>query len=1203
MTPLNLVLKTKFQFHLSEGPTIAAIEGADLLGFHADDFLSGRISLLDRIHAHDADLAAEIFSVSSESHKGTVCLRIRDGKGDIRCVEAEYRKAQCRESVALELILRDGRDFWRPPDDGEGMSELRALLERSDDLFVFKDHNHVYTAASASFRRIMSRALDGKEIIGSTDYDLMPESEADSFYRGEKQVLLWGGEVQEVVEVNRPPSGGVRWIHVQQFPVKDHRGTILGVLTIPRDITKSFQHEEELIETKESLQESQALAGVGSYLLDIRRGVLMTSPWLDRIMGIGKEYPHTVEGWRVLIHPEDAAGVLEHLTRDVVTDHKSFNKEYRIIRPSDGAIRWMHGIGRLELDPHGRPLVMRGTVQDITERKETESALRETKNRLTLFIEHAPAALAMFDCEMRFLAVSRRWLELHGLEGQNVIGKSHYAVIANIPDHWKEAHRRGLQGEAQSRREDRIVRADGTTRWSRWEILPWRRDDGNVGGIVIMLEDITEAKEADERLRLAATVLEHASEGIFVTDLQGNILRANEAFTRMTGYSHQEAVGRNPSFLRSDRHDQVFYVGLVQALRESGRWQGEIWNRRKDGTLFAAATTITTVLDLHGEPQYYVALFSDITPIKEQERQLLHIAHFDPLTGLPNRVLLVERLRQRMINARESGQFLAVAYFDLDAFKKINDSHGHAAADRLLVSVAAHMKRTLGEADALARISGDEFVVVSSGLSGPQDVPQVMGRLLRAVSQPVKFGDSVLQASASAGVTLYPQSADVDADQLLRQADKGMYAAKLAGGNRYHLFDPEEDRSARGRLEELGRIRQALRAGEFILHYQPKVNMATGELVGAEALIRWQHPERGLLLPAAFLPVIEEDELAVEVGEWVIETALSQTARWASEGHRLTVCVNVAAMQLQQPDFANRLQQLLDAHPEVDPACLELEVLESSALEDVALVSRVIDACQRMGVSVAIDDFGTGYSTLTYLKHLPANVLKVDQSFVRDMLDDPDDLAILQGVIGLATAFRRVPVAEGVETVGHGVLLLKLGCRIAQGYGIARPMAAEYLLPWHRQWQPDPSWMQCTVVSPSDWPVMVAEVEMRSWLRTLEAYLAGDEADPPELDPDRCRIAAWLETERLGSRGEAPALLQFDRLHRANHEAAQRVVDLKKSGRTAEALVLLAETLPTRKQMHACLKRLVQTPAPEPVRANPRTARSLKVAAQSAKLQ
>ncbi|MEY4344969.1 MAG: hypothetical protein RL032_801, partial [Pseudomonadota bacterium] len=363
----------------------------------------------------------------------------------------------------------------------------------------------------------------------------------------------------------------------------------------------------------------------------------------------------------------------------------------------------------------------------------------------------------------------------------------------------------------------------------------------------------------------------------------------------------------------------------------------------------------------------------------------------------------------------------------------------------------------------LARLGGDEFVAVLIDFEEKSAVAPLLDRLLAAVAQPIHVEDISLQVSVSIGVSMYPQSQEIDGEQLLRQADQSMYQAKLAGKNRFQIFDAVQDSSIRSLHESLEQIRLALKRREFVLYYQPKVNMRTGQIVGAEALIRWQHPEQGLLPPAAFLPIIENHPLAVEIGEWVIGAALLQMEHWVLQGMDVNVSVNIGARQLQQGDFVDRLRAILAMHPRINASALELEILETSALEDVAQVSQVIEDCTQLGVSFALDDFGTGYSSLTYLKRLKVKTLKIDQSFVRDMLDDQDDLAILHGVIGLAEALGRHVIAEGVETTAHGTALLQLGCDLAQGYGIARPMPAEQLPAWAATWKPDVSWLAVSI--------------------------------------------------------------------------------------------------------------------------------------------
>ena len=584
-----------------------------------------------------------------------------------------------------------------------------------------------------------------------------------------------------------------------------------------------------------------------------------------------------------------------------------------------------------------------------------------------------------------------------------------------------------------------------------------------------VLTDITELQVTLARLQLAASVFAHADEGIFITDVVGTILEVNDTFTRITGYTRMEAIGQNPRFLQSGRQSPEFYKAMWQEIRSTGHWRGELWNCRKTGEHYAEMLTISAVPDARGATRNYVALFTDITAIKAHESQLVHMANFDALTGLPNRLLLRDRLHQAMGLCQRRHQSLAVVFLDLDNFKTINDRHGHEVGDALLIELAKRMGAALREGDTLARLGGDEFVALIVDLDETQDALPTVERLLHAASQVVPLpvesdlaGPVVnldLQVSASLGVTFYPQD-DVDGDVLVRHADQAMYAAKQDGRNRYRVFDLAQEALIHTHHAKLAEFRQALDRHEFVLHYQPKINLRSNAVTGAEALIRWQHPSLGLLAPAAFLPAMEDQPISAELGAWVIASALAQMAQWREEGFDLPISVNVSAYQLQKGDFSDRLQALLQAQPSVPPGQLELEVLETSALANIAQVSLLMRRAQSLlGVHFSIDDFGTGYSSLTYLRRLPAEVLKIDQSFVRGMLNDSGDRAIVKGVIGLSEAFGRQVIAEGVETAAHAAALLALGCNHGQGYGIARPMPAADLPPWLKRWQAKPTWL------------------------------------------------------------------------------------------------------------------------------------------------
>ncbi|MFZ2855057.1 MAG: EAL domain-containing protein [Rhodocyclaceae bacterium] len=568
----------------------------------------------------------------------------------------------------------------------------------------------------------------------------------------------------------------------------------------------------------------------------------------------------------------------------------------------------------------------------------------------------------------------------------------------------------------------------------------------------LQIIEIAQRRRAEESLGLAASVFAHSQEGIIVADAERNIIDVNCAFTHLTGYEHEEVIGKNPRLLSSGLHPPEFYTALWDTVRRAGSWQGEIWDRRKTGEKFAALLSIDRICDNSGAVQHYVGVFSDISQMKAHEAELNRIAHYDPLTGLPNRRLLTDRLQQAVGRARRNSEPMAVCYMDIDGFKPVNDQFGHAVGDRILIEIAARLLPILRGVDTVARLGGDEFVLLFNGMADRDECETVLNRILAAVAQAIDLDGTPIGVSASIGVAIFPDD-DTDPDTLLRHADQAMYLAKEGGRNRFHFYDPEHDRQICARRKSVLGVAQALERGEFVLHYQPKVNLCSGAIAGMEALIRWQHPERGLLPPAEFLPWIEGTELDVPIGNWVLDAALRQIADWKSTGVDLAVSVNVSAQQLQKPDFAIRLGQTLARYPNVPHGALSLEILESAAIGDLKHAAHTLNACLAHGTPIALDDFGTGYSSLTYFRKLPISQLKIDRSFVRDMLIDSDDLQIIQSVARLADAFHCEVIAEGAESDAHCQALLDLGCCLVQGFGIARPMPAAAVPGWVGQWQ------------------------------------------------------------------------------------------------------------------------------------------------------
>lgn len=688
----------------------------------------------------------------------------------------------------------------------------------------------------------------------------------------------------------------------------------------------------------------------------------------------------------------------------------------------------------------------------------TQLQLQQAHAELEATFRAIPDLLFELDGEGRYLAVTAQNPELLYRPATQLLGQTVHAVLPpdaaqvvlqSLADAARSGHASG--------RRYRLALPQGLT-W--FELSVARKSPSQPhapGRFVVLARDVTEQHAHEARDRLAATVFSASQEAITITDAHNRILEVNPAFTRITGYERSEVVGLNPRVLSSGRQPPEFYADMYDRLQREGRWQGEIWNRRKSGEIYAELLSIDTVRDTQGQLTHHVAVFSDISHIKSHQAELDHMAHFDILTGLPNRRLLGDRLEMAVARARRENHLLAVCYIDLDEFKQVNDRWSHAVGDQVLVHLGHHLQRLVRDSDTVARIGGDEFVLLLEDMGSTREFSAVLDRLLRWISTPQQVEGHEVRVSASIGVTVYPDD-NVNADTLLRHADQAMFLAKQQGRNRYQIFDARQEQEVREHQALLTQIERGLQQQEFRLYYQPKVDMVQGRVLGVEALIRWQHPEDGLWPPGRFMPAVEHSELELPVGEWVIEEAWRQAQAWQAQGLDLPISVNVTAGHLQTPGFVDFLRALLARAPQLPPGSLGLEVLETATLDDIDAVARLVTQCQAMGLPCALDDFGTGYSTLTYLRRLPTRVLKIDQSFVRDMLDDPNDLAIVAGVIGLSKAFGREVIAEGVESVEVGSALISLGCTQAQGYGVSRPMPAADVPAWVAQWQARREW-------------------------------------------------------------------------------------------------------------------------------------------------
>lgn len=670
-----------------------------------------------------------------------------------------------------------------------------------------------------------------------------------------------------------------------------------------------------------------------------------------------------------------------------------------------------------------------------------------------------------------------------------------------------------------------------------------------------------ERSRTEAQQQLAASVFANSYEGIMITNPENQIVDVNPAFSRITGFTRDEMIGQSPNLLKSGRQDQSYYSEMWNSLKNEGFWRGEIWNRRKTGELYAEILAIAIVYDESRQIRNYVAVFSDISQIKVHEEELDRIAYYDPLTNLPNRRLLSDRLNQSISQAQRYKKLLAVCFLDLDGFKPINDTYGHSAGDKLLVEISNRLQTTLRNGDTLSRLGGDEFVFLMSNFESPQECVLVLKRALSVISAPVMINDFSVTVSASIGVALYPLD-NVDGDTLLRHADHAMYRAKQEGKNCYHIFDPKQDQEIKDRQDYLQHLLDALHDNEFVLYYQPKVDLLNGELIGAEALIRWQHPEQGLLPPAAFLDKFNDTFREIELGEWVIQTALKQLENWQNKGLNLIVSVNISANHLLQANFTERLNALLNQYPSIKPHYLELEVLETAALDDMNQAVEVMTQCKALGVHFALDDFGTGYSSLSYFRRLPVDSLKIDQGFVRDMLVDSEDLTIVESVIRLAEAFNRAVIAEGVETLAHAERLVQLGCTFGQGYGIARPMPADKLIGWLAEWNEQSVWQQFIVNNTGfeELPLQVAIQSHKLWIEQLRCYLDQVEGEnEPPLNSLHCAFGHWCRGSGFRDYGAWLELKEVIVLHERIHQFADELLSLKISGQQQTVMELQPE--------------------------------------------
>jgi diguanylate cyclase (GGDEF)-like protein/PAS domain S-box-containing protein len=677
---------------------------------------------------------------------------------------------------------------------------------------------------------------------------------------------------------------------------------------------------------------------------------------------------------------------------------------------------------------------------------QAEKAVAESHKLLQLVIDTAPLRVFWKDCDLRYLGGNAAFARDAGVpSASELIGKDDYQLV------WKEQAEQ-FRAENQQlinsdtpalARDKQLVIANGKVIWVRASTIPLHNNKNEVIGILGIYDDITERKRIEEGQRIAAVTFD-TQEAIMITDPDANILRVNQAFQDITGYDTVEVIGCNPRIFQSGRHDAAFYQALWSGLLKTGKWSGEIWDKRKDGSIYPKMMTITAVRDDNQRITNYVAVFRDISQHKKSEQEIHQLAFYDALTLLPNRRLLLDRLQQSLAVSMRNGRYGSLLFLDMDHFKTINDTRGHAMGDLLLIEVARRLLSCVREGDSVARLGGDEFVVLLENLSSKAEEASsqtkwVAEKIRLELDQPYILKDYECLSTVSIGISLFNGHAE-NAEDLLMHADVAMYQAKTAGRNAIRFFDPHMQASLESRAALEADLRHALEKQQFSLYYQIQVDSAR-QVLGAEVLLRWNHPERGLVSPMQFIPLAEETGLIVPIGLWVLQTACAQLKEWQRDAltRGLTLAVNVSAKQFRQTDFVAQVQRILLTSG-VQPSHLKLELTETTVLENVEDTIGKMNEIKSFGVGFSMDDFGTGYSSLQYLKRLPLNQIKIDQSFVRDIATDPNDAAIVRTIIVMSEALGLNVIAEGVETEAQFKFLDGCGCHAFQGYLFGKPL-------------------------------------------------------------------------------------------------------------------------------------------------------------------
>jgi diguanylate cyclase (GGDEF)-like protein/PAS domain S-box-containing protein len=821
--------------------------------------------------------------------------------------------------------------------------------------------------------------------------------------------------------------------------LSDAAGRLLSTCGIAVDITQRREQERALRESEEKYRATMNASQVGVFILQDYK-FRYVNPTLLSMFAYREDEVVDKLGPLDLVVPEQRDLLVEKM-RQRAAGEAGAPYELTGLR-KDGTHLPIMILGQPSLLA-GRPASV-GTVFDLSRQRQAEQALKDTSNRYAALFEGAQDAILVADVETGLIVDANVEAELLFLRPrEELIGLNHLDVLPPaLAQRYHDDFVRHVRAGGGGPDEMVILTADGDTIVveASSNVIETASGRRLIQGV---FRDIRQRKRVETELKLAARVFESSQEAIIITDAAGRIVSVNPAFSAMTGFAAVEVIGKNPRILGAGRQPAEFFAGMWRDIEREDHWQGEIWNRRKNGEVYPVWLTVSVYHGAAGEVLNYVGIETDISERHAAQESIRQLAYYDPLTGLPNRTLLQDRVEQALVAAEREGKQVALMFVDLDHFKTINDSLGHFAGDQLLTEVAHRLVACGRRMDTVARLGGDEFVVLL-GETTLEGAGAVARKIIDSVAQPYQIEQHQLTVTPSMGISLYPQDG-IDFESLLKHADTAMYRAKESGRNAYQFFASEMNVAALERLVLENSMRQALERGEFVLHYQPQIDVASGSIVGAEALIRWKHPEIGMVSPGRFIPVAEVSGLIGPIGEWVLREACRQNRAWQTDGlPPICIAVNISSVQFRGGNLEESVREVL-AVTGLEPEWLELELTEGTVMSDANATVDTLHRLSAMGIRLAIDDFGTGYSSLSYLKRFPIDRLKIDQSFVRDIVTDPDDWAIASAVISMGHSLRLDVIAEGVEHAEQLEMLRRQGCDEVQGYYFSVPLpAAEF---------------------------------------------------------------------------------------------------------------------------------------------------------------